>query len=186
MSPQTQDIPYRMFLFNFYGAFFRGEINNSWRDSWNDASTIATALTGNEHRTSLPDELSMKRAFATAFYGVGKETLPLAQSCWENDKRLNCGEACKRCREKYAELGLVSNSFNNLPEDHIGLVLAFASILLQENKAHELPAFLSDTLAAWWPYAESAMKKRSEWETLAPVLSSFSDFLKTEISKQES
>lgn len=63
------------------GIFFRGCHDNAWRARWQDAMTVTNALTDEMQSKVLPDSTTLVQAFARAFYGVGFEIVPLAQSC---------------------------------------------------------------------------------------------------------
>lgn len=181
------ETPYRAFLYDYFGLFFRGLHDESWRSRWADAARICTALCEDDAAVpetlpeTLPDALDIERACATAFYGVGAETVPLAQSCWENDKQLHCGDACRKCRELYARHGLVNDCPDHLPDDHAGIVLPFAAELLRRGETEALRSFIVHGIGSWWPQAEAALRARPEWTALSPVLETFGRFLAREI-----
>lgn len=175
------ETPYRAFLYEYFGLFFRGLRDEAWRGRWPDASLVITGLCGGEAPGTLPDALEVERACATAFYGVGAETVPLAQSCWESDKQLNCGDACRKCRELYARHGLVNDCPDHLPDDHAGIVLPFAAELLRRGEDEALRCFIVHGIGSWWPLAEAALRARPEWTALGPVLEPFGRFLTREL-----
>lgn len=127
------ETPYRAFLYDFFGDFFRGIHDQAWRTRWQDALTVTNALCDEDVQTDLPDEMTLAKTFARLFYGVGPVTVPLAQSCWENEQALHCGDACRKTHDLYMRHGLVNNCPDHLPDDHIGIVLPFAALLLRQG-----------------------------------------------------
>ena len=49
------ETPYRAFLYEFFGDFFRGCHDDAWRARWQDALTVTNALTDEMQSTVLPD-----------------------------------------------------------------------------------------------------------------------------------
>lgn len=80
-SDHFDETPYRVFLYEYFGLFFRGERDETWRARWTDALKVISALCDEDLDVALPDAVAIEKACATAFYGVGSETVPLAQSC---------------------------------------------------------------------------------------------------------
>ncbi len=184
-SDNFDETPYRVFLYEYFGLFFRGERDETWRARWTDALKVTSALCDEDLDFALPDAVALEKACATAFYGVGSETVPLAQSCWENDKQLHCGDACRQTHELYARYGLVNDLPDHLPDDHIAIVLAFAAELLRRGETKAFASFIRFGVGSWWPKAEAALRARSEWSTLAPVLETFGRFLAREVKEAQ-
>lgn len=180
-SDHFDETPYRVFLYEYFGLFFRGLRDEAWRDRWTDALKVTSALCDEDLDRPLPDAVALEKACATAFYGVGSETVPLAQSCWESDKQLHCGDACRQTHELYARYGLVNDLPDHLPDDHVGIVLPFAAELLRRGETKALRNFVLYGVGSWWPKAEAALRDRPEWPTLAPVLETFGRFLASEV-----
>lgn len=174
------ETPYRAFLYDFFGDFFRGVHDETWRIRWQDALTVTNALCDETVHVALPDEMTIAKAFARLFYGVGPSTVPLAQSCWENEQSLHCGDACRKTHDLYARHGLVNDCADHLPDDHIGIVLPFAAHLLREGKVEDLHQLIVGGVCLWWPHAEALLRTKEEWQSLAPILTTFSRFLSYE------
>lgn len=170
------ETPYRAFLYEFFGDFFRGCHDDAWRTRWQDALTVTNALTDETQSITLPDDTSLAQAFARAFYGVGSTTVPLAQSCWENEQSLHCGEACRVAHDLYARHGMVNDCQDHLPDDHIGITLPFAALLLRQGETDDLRQ-LVNSIVLWWPLAEAQLRQGDEWVVLAPVLTTFTLFI---------
>ena len=66
---------------NFSTSSSEGCHDDAWRARWQDAMTVTNALTDEMQSKVLPDSTTLAQAFARAFYGVGFETVPLAQKC---------------------------------------------------------------------------------------------------------
>lgn len=49
------ETPYRAFLYEFFGDFFRGCHDDAWRARWQDALTVTNALTDEMQSKVLPD-----------------------------------------------------------------------------------------------------------------------------------
>ena len=173
------ETPYRAFLYDFFGDFFRGCHDDSWRSRWTDALTVTNALTSELHKVDLPDQTKLAQAYARVFYGVGPTTIPLAQSCWENEQALHCGQACRKAHDLYARYGLVNDCPDHLPDDHIGITLPFAAHLLRQSETDDLRQ-LVNSMTLWWPHAEALLRQQAEWQTLAPVLQTFTRFIEYE------
>lgn len=173
------ETPYRAFLYEFFGDFFRGCHDDAWRARWQDVMTVTNALTDEMQSKVLPDATTLAQAFARAFYGVGSETVPLAQSCWDNAQALHCGKACRAAHDIYARHGMVNDCANHLPDDHIGITLPFAALLLRQGELDDLRQ-LVDSIALRWPQAEAQLRKGNEWSVLEPVLTTFARFINYE------
>ena len=173
------ETPYRAFLYEFFGDFFRGCHDDAWRARWQDAVTVTNALTDDMQSKVLPDATALAQAFARAFYGVGSETVPLAQSCWDGAQVLHCGKACRAAHDLYARHGMVNDCADHLPDDHIGITLPFAALLLRQGELDDLRQ-LVDGIALWWPQAETQLRKSNEWSVLEPMLTTFMRFINYE------
>lgn len=180
-SDTFDETPYRVFLYEYFGLFFRGLRDETWRARWTDSLKVTSALCDEDLSFALPEAMALEKACATAFYGVGTETVPLAQSCWESDKQLHCGDACRQTHELYARYGLVNDLPDRLPDDHVAIVLSFAAELLRRGETKALRNFVLYGVGSWWPKAEAALRARPEWPTLAPVLDPFGRFLAFEV-----
>ena len=180
-SDHFDETHYRVFLYEYFGLFFRGLRDEAWRARWTDALKVTSALCDEDLDRPLPDAVALEKACATAFYGIGSETVPLAQSCRESDKQLHCGDACRQTHELYARYGLVNDLPDHLPDDHVGIVLPFAAELLRRGETKALRNFVLYGVGSWWPKAEAALRDRPEWPTLAPVLETFGRFLASEV-----
>ena len=180
MTENFDDAPYRAFAFDWFSAFFRGTLDDNQRARWQDVLAVTGALSGRTLAVELPETLEIEKAFATAFYGASAETVPLAQSCWENEKQLYNGPAAAKCRTLYARYGLVNESDVHLPDDHIGIALAFLSELIRRGEVDAEKSFLLYGIASWWPKAEAVLRTRSEWAALGRVLTVFTALLDAE------
>lgn len=175
------ETPYRAFLYEYFGDFFRGIHDQAWQERWHDAVTVTNALADEDVHAELPDEMALAQGFARLFYGVGPMTVPLAQSCWENEQSLHCGDACRKTHDLYARHGLVNDCPDHLPDDHIGIVLPFAAYLLRQGKAEDLQQLIVGGVGQWWPHAEALLRRQEDWKILSPIFSTFSLFLQCEI-----
>ena len=74
---------------------------------------------------------------------------------------------------------MVNDCADHLPNDHIGITLPFAALLLRQGELEELRQ-LVDSIALWWPQAEAQLRKGNEWSVLEPVLTTFMRFINKE------
>lgn len=88
------------------------------------------------------------------------------ESVWREKDNLLFGEQTMLVREQYASWGLTIDNFGHVPEDHIGLELAFCVHLLHRMDSDDrgpavdaLAAFLDGHLLQW---AEPCLRKASE------------------------
>lgn len=93
------------------------------------------------------DPLELSRAYARLFLGVGETTIPLCESAWTSPQHLLCQSAQLECRKAYAEAGLGLSGGPAVPEDHLGLMLAFLSVAALRNDAAAGLAFFDAHLA---------------------------------------
>lgn len=91
--------------------------------------------------------LELAQAYAKLFLGVGEKTIPLCESAWTSPKHLLCQAAQIDCRRAYEAAGLELAGGSVVPEDHIGLMLAFLSVTALRNEAEVGLAFLSNHVA---------------------------------------
>ena len=139
------DTPFRTFLYELFGDFFRGCDDDAWRARWQDALTVTNALMQSK---VLPDATTLAQAFARAFYSVGSETVPPVHSCWDSAQALYCGHACRAAHDLYARHGMVNDCANHLPDDHISITLPFAALLLRQGELEELRQLVNG-IALW-------------------------------------
>lgn len=74
---------------------------------------------------------------------------------------------------------MVNDCANHLPDDHIGITLPFAALLLRQGELDDLRQ-LVDSIALRWPQAEAQLRKGNEWSVLEPVLTTFARFINYE------
>lgn len=93
------------------------------------------------------DSLELSKAYAKLFLGVGVKTIPLCESAWTSPQHLLCQSAQFECRKAYAEAGLGLSGGPAVPEDHLGLMLAFLSVTALRNEAATGLAFFDAHVA---------------------------------------
>lgn len=143
----VESAPYRALAYRFWSTFFLGRDTPEWRARSGDVVRVTAALLADdpeEDPLADVDAPTLARAFATLFYGVGEETVPLTTSAWTGAERLTAGRATDRARAVYRAHGLeVKGEDENLPEDHLGIALAFLADLAQKTgsgRAGEAPS----------------------------------------------
>lgn len=162
-------------LFDALSLFWRGVRTEAWFAAWPEIVSGVSALEGesnadDEIAALAPlDPLALERAFAKCFYGVGDETIPLAQSCWESAEHTYGGPAALACTTLYRRFGLKTGGADHLPDDHIGVMLAFAAELVRRGETETLERFLRAGALAWWPRVAEAIEGAEGGETILPV-----------------
>lgn len=133
-----------------------------------DAAPFEAAL-----KQPLPSEAEVSREFARLFLGVGESTTPLSESVWTSPEHLLCQDAQLACRKIYREAGLETAGLYGLPEDHLGLQLAFTAVLILKEKADEAARFFAEHPGRWLPSFTDAVRARGDaqfFRTVADVL----------------
>lgn len=161
-------------LFDALSFFWRGVRTEAWFAAWPEIVSGISALEGEsksegEDETAVLEPLALERAFAKCFYGVGDETIPLAQSCWESAEHTYGGPAALACTALYRRFGLKTDGADRLPDDHIGVMLAFAAELVRRGEIETLERFLRVGALAWWPRVVEAIEGAEGGETILPV-----------------
>lgn len=161
-------------LFDALSLFWRGVRTEAWYAAWPEIVSGVSALEGESESTkdgtvAALEPLAVERAFAKCFYGVGDETIPLAQSCWESDEHTYGGPAALACTSLYRRFGLKTDGADRLPDDHIGVMLAFAAELVRRGESATLERFLRAGALAWWPRVAEAIEGTEGGETILPV-----------------
>lgn len=200
--------PYRAMTYRFWSAFFLGHDTPAWRAQSGDVARVTAALLGEEAPSvdvlEGVDEMTLARAFATLFYGVGVETIPLTKSAWTGTDGLTAGRTSERARAVYRAHGLEVREegeyAEHLPEDHLGIALGFLGDLtgrvgaetgvekdVEEDAAgafdaekllaHE-HAFLKEFVLTWWKGARAALAERADAKPVAAVFETFDAYLR--------
>lgn len=166
-------------FFDALSFFWRGVRTEAWFAAWPEIVSGVSALEGeseSENDDGDADDaiaalapLAVERAFAKCFYGVGDETIPLAQSCWESAEHTYGGPAALACTTLYRRFGLKTDGADRLPDDHIGVMLAFAAELVRRGEIETLERFLRVGALAWWPRVVEAIEGAEGGETILPV-----------------
>lgn len=201
-----ESAPYRAMAYRFWSAFFLGRIERdlpAWHAQSGDVARVTAALLGEEAPSADflegVDETTLARAFATLFYGVGVETIPLTKSAWTGTDGLTAGRASERARAVYRAHGLEVREegeyAEHLLEDHLGIVLGFLGDLadragaetdsedtagaLDAEKllAHE-HAFLMEFILTWWKGARAVLAERADAVPVAAVFEAFDAYLR--------
>jgi len=71
---------------------------------------------------------------------------------------------------------MMNDCQDHLPDDHIGITLPFAALLLRQGETDDLRQ-LVNSIVLWWPLAEAQLRQGDEWVVLAPVLTTFTRFI---------
>ena len=74
---------------------------------------------------------------------------------------------------------MVNDCTDHLQDDHIGITLPFAALLLRQGELEDLRQLVNG-IALWWPQAEAQLRMGNEWTVLEPVLTTFTRFLNNE------
>lgn len=193
----VESAPYRALAYRFWSAFFLGRDTPEWRDRSGDVLRVTAALLAGEvgdDPLKKVDVPTLARAFATLFYGVGEETVPLTTSAWTGAERLTAGRATDRARAVYRAHGLeVKGEDENLPEDHLGIALAFLADLAQKTTDEKDPAaqakllrhereFLEEFVLSWWKGAVAQIRSRADARPVLPVFAAFTAYLRGVVS----
>lgn len=201
-----ESAPYRAMAYHFWSTFFLGRGTPEWRAQSQDVARVTAALWGEEPSEdpfAKVDQQTLARAFATLFYGVGIETIPLTKSAWTGADGLTAGRASDRARAIYRAHGLeVCEGEEHLPEDHLGIVLGFLGDLAQMTAQKNEPAkgnqgeqddenlfaaakllahereFLQEYVLTWWKGAYAAIKERRDAEPVLAVFEAFDRYLR--------
>lgn len=179
-------------LLDALSLFWRGARSDLWFAAWPDIWRAAAALddaNDDEKEDTEPapelQALAVERAFAKCFYGVGDETIPLAQSCWETPEHTYGGRAALACTALYQHFGLKTDGTDHLSDDHVGVMLAFAAKLLRWGEWAALKPFLRQGLLGWWPKVIGALQRTAEGVTILPVAVATERVLRAALSMAE-
>lgn len=82
-----------------------------------------------------PQDIEIAQAYARLFLGSGAKTIPLCESVWTSPQHLLCQGSELECRKAYADAGLELTSGPVVPEDHLGLMLAFLAVTAMRAEA---------------------------------------------------
>ena len=93
------------------------------------------------------EPLLLAQSYAKLFLGVGEKTVPLCESAWTSPRHLLCQAAQIDCRRAYEAAGLELAGGSVVPEDHVGLMLAFLSVTALRDEAAVGLAFFEGHLA---------------------------------------
>ena len=141
------ETPYRAFLYEFFGDFFRGCHDDAWRARWQDAVTVTNAKCN--LRFCLMRQHSRRPLPAPSTVLVPKPSR----------KHKAVGTAPRHyIAGRLAELRMSSMLVMAwLTIDHIGITLPFAALLLRQGELDDLRQ-LVDSIALWWPRPEAQLR----------------------------
>lgn len=171
------ELQHQIFLLEYFGRFFRGEIDEEFLRLWPAAQQAVEDMDGSPAQYPGLDELELKKAFARCFYGVGEFVVPLTKSSWENKEQLSVGASTRKASEVYAAAGVRIAHADHLPADHLGIMLAFAAELYRRGKAAEAEDFLSEFMSSWVHHAVHCALKENSSRELSSILWLFLRFV---------
>lgn len=127
------------------------------------------ALEAASRREAQP--LALSQAYAKLFLGVGPTTVPLTESAWTSAQRLLCQAAQIECRKAYEDAGLELSGGSVVPEDHVGLMLGFLSVMALREEPEAGLAFFSKHLEPLIAALAEAVRARAgEGDAYADVV----------------
>ena len=168
------ELQHQIFLLEYFGRFFRGEIDEEFLRLWPAAQQAVEDMNGSPAQYPELDELELKKAFARCFYGVGEFVVPLTKSSWENKEQLSVGASTRKASEVYAAAGVRIAHADHLPADHIGIMLAFAAELYRRGKAAQAEDFLSEFVFSWFANVLKAVRAEGGSKDILNVTEIFS------------
>ena len=98
-----------------------------------------------------PKDIEISQAYTRLFLGSGDKTIPLCESVWTSPQHLLCQGCDLECRKIYAEAGLELKSGPVVPEDHLGLMLAYLAVISMRANAPKGLEFYTDHTAKFVP-----------------------------------
>lgn len=98
-----------------------------------------------------PQDIEIAQAYARLFLGSGAKTIPLCESVWTSPQHLLCQGSELECRKAYADAGLELTSGPVIPEDHLGLMLAFLAVTAMRAEAPKGLEFYAEHPAKFVP-----------------------------------
>ena len=98
-----------------------------------------------------PQDIEIAQAYARLFLGSGAKTIPLCESVWTSPQHLLCQGSELECRKAYADAGLELTSGPVVPEDHLGLMLAFLAVTAMRAEAPKGLEFYAEHPAKFVP-----------------------------------
>lgn len=137
----------------------------------------ALGLSAPEAAEDLEDS-ALGREYTLLFQGQGSDLL--CESDWTIPLRLPCQDAKFECRRAYAACGIAPQT-SNTPDDHLGLMMAFLALTLQQGQTEAAKVFAEAHPARWAPAFAAQMLRREEarlYKTVGAALLSALDALK--------
>lgn len=171
-----ESMQHQIFLLEYFGRFFRGEIDEELLRLWPAAQQALEDMDGEPVEFRDLNELELKKAFAKTFYGVGEFVVPLTKSAWESRDQLAFGPSSGKASRMYSDAGVRVECGQVLPADHIGISLSFAAELLRRARADEASAFLAEFASSWTSRAVDAALTQCSSEDLGMMLELFRKF----------
>lgn len=108
------------------------------------------------------DDLALSQAYAKLFLGVGKETIPLCESAWTSAQHLLCQGAQLECQTSYQKAGLEVSGGFLVPEDHLGMMCGFLSVMALRGDVACGLEFFKAHVAPLTPAVTQAIRARQE------------------------
>jgi TorA maturation chaperone TorD len=105
------------------------------------------------------DTQSVEQDYLRLFVGLGTPLAPPWESAWANDARLLFQRETLDVRYWYRSAGLQLARLHHDPDDHIGLELEFAGLLLERGDAQTAAAFTREHPLAWVDRWADAVKE---------------------------
>lgn len=115
------------------------------------------------------DVQAVEQDYLRLFVGVGTPLAPPWESTWANDARLLFQRETLDVRYWYRSAGLQLTRLHHDPDDHIGLELEFAGLLLERGDAQTAAAFVREHPLAWADRWVDAVKANARCEFYAAV-----------------
>lgn len=163
----------RAFCCRYFSEFFRGLFHDSVGSYW---PAVSEAL--GDTTTGLIVTRNERKEWAKLFYGVGEETISLCQSAWTSGSHLNCQEPCLAAREAYRAAGVAATAKDNLPEDHVSVMLGFLAYLIESKR--DTKAFVQAHFGPWLDDLSEAMRAHTENKPIRLIWAAFDSFLAKE------
>lgn len=163
----------RAFCCRYFSEFFRGLFHDSVGSYW---PAVSEAL--QDTTTPIIVTQAERQAWAKLFFGVGAETIPLSESAWGNEMHLTNQAPCLAARETYRAAGVTMKTDDNLPEDHLSVLLGFLAYSI-ENK-RDTKAFVNDHFGEWLDRLSAKVHTTAENKPILVIWDAFDLFLKKE------
>lgn len=163
----------RAFCCRYFSEFFRGLFHDSVGSYW---PAVSEAL--QDSPTALIVTRNERQEWGKLFLGKGDETIPLTESAWKSELQLNGRSPCVSARETYRAAGLAKAGKDNLPEDHVSVLLGFLAYLI-ENKLDTKP-FVNEHFGDWLDRLSAKVKMSTENKPLRTIWAAFDVFLEKE------